>query len=159
MEYFRGEIKERLGISVFSGETQENFMQGMVHDGKNIFYDKTKLPFPARPELYVDRVSMWFPFERALIKSKELGHSPLIIQGNLSRFSPHTKKNNEWIEFPKGYLLPVNFVWLPKNDTSWRKLDPFNVNIDIPSIMERVPVQEFLKDMDIHSKLNSSIVG
>jgi hypothetical protein len=139
MELLPEAIKNAIFLRVYTGDTCENFRRCAVLKWGVVYYDKSKLPAPANPEIYLDR-QMQFPMQRALIKAKELGHTPLVIEGKLPRL-PYSLIEGRWVMLPPGYLLPVTQVWIPKNAHVWNEID---VHDDPRGILESVSSRHLL---------------
>ncbi len=111
---------------VYSGDTVENFIDGAVtQDGKVSFYKAHGFK-----NTFVSKTGMGVPLIHAVEKSLELGHTPLIMEGYIPRFSKYYRRfwEDGYCEIPEGTAFPVTNIWIPKHRVSWGKLKFFNAD-------------------------------
>lgn len=147
-------LKERFykteGVKVYCGDTDQNLRQCAILEKGQVFYDKAKLPERAHRETYTTREDINHSWMRAVVKARELGHNPLIMEGRLAPSAPYVK---EWDQFlkrhqsydiilPEGVRLPLTKIWLPEDGVDWQTCDLTDPSLDPQTFLSAIdPVQ------------------
>ena len=113
--------EDKQHFSAYFGTTLENFLTCAQIDDQGV------VVFIKRKELkHVEPNAMQFIYglaggaRYAFTRAKELGHTPLIIEGELDKQRYPLKQ-----ELLPGEPFPVKQVWIPREGIDWKMYDPF----------------------------------
>ncbi len=139
-------------FNAYFGTTLENFFACAEVDAQgNVVFAKSREPRHVEPQAtqFVEGLSGGASI--AYRRAKELGHVPLILEGELNR-----KKYFSRRELLSGEAFPVKQVWIPKDGVSWEGYKRHEDNRD-PEQTETRRVFEARNPIDILQSRKSTL--
>ncbi len=122
----RTQHESNLNFTAFYGTTLENFLRcAHIDSNGRVLFSKSLEPQYTEPETTQLVYGLSGGANYAVTRARELGHTPLVLEGEFDRQRYFYKQ-----ELFPGEAFPVNNAWVPQNGTDWKNYNPFADNFD-----------------------------
>lgn len=128
-------------FTAYYGTTLENFLTCAKVTDSGVVFVKRQEQQHVEPEATQLIYGLTGGASYAFVRAKELGHTPLIVEGELDRSTYYLRQ-----ELFPGEPFPVTQVWVPKEGVDWRSYNRFTHD---PEEKETYRVFEAKKPLDI----------
>lgn len=126
-------------FTAYFATTLENFHTCACVVGGQVYFDKSREPRHVEPRATQYLHGLNGGAHIAVLRAKELNHTPAILQGQLDRkFS--TKQ-----ELPRDAMLPVEYVYVPRGGSNWDDLSLVRDNEAFVRVYEKRRALDILR--------------